>query len=87
MNDLQGYPKTDASYNEAVDLLKKTYGRKNSLIQAKLHALFDLEIPSETSISMLNFRAKFEGHSRALHSMGANITDSLYVICELILRK
>ena len=86
-NLLQGFQTTDASYDEAVDLLTKTYGRKNRLIQARLHALFDLEIPSESSIGLRNFRANFEGHIRALHSMGANVNESSYIICELILRK
>ena len=47
----------------------------------------DLEIPSETSIGMRNFRANFEGFIRALQNMGANIRESSYSICQLILRK
>ena len=39
-----GFNRTDSEYEEAVLLLKQTYGNKNKLIVAHLFAIFDLNI-------------------------------------------
>lgn len=84
---LSGFDHTEAAYNEAIDLLHTTYGRKKLLIQSRLNALFDLKSPNDTSSSLGAYRSAFEGHLRALQSLGSNITDSGYVFAELLLRK
>ena len=84
---LSGFDYTAEQYDEAVDLLKTTYGSKRLLIEARLNAIFDLEAPLPNSKSLSKFRSNYECHLRSLSSLGANIKESGYIYAELILRK
>ena len=86
-NLISGFKQSDQEYDEAVDLLKSTYGKTKLIIKARLHALFDLEGPKPTSSALSKFRSSYEGHLRALRSLGCNITESGYVFAALLLRK
>ena len=86
-NLLAGFDHTDAEYDEAVELLTNTYGKSKLIIQARLHAVFDLDPPEASSTALSRFRAAYEGHLRALKSLGCNITDSGYIYAALLMRK
>lgn len=79
---LSGFDNTSDEYIAAVDLLSETYGKKKTLIQARLHALFDIPTPDATSSGISDYRASYEGHIRALDSMGSNTKESGYVFAE-----
>ena len=42
---MQGLDNADGEYDEAVKLLTETYGKTQRHIRARLHALFDLDLP------------------------------------------
>ena len=51
---------TDGEYEEAIKLLTQTsYGKTQRLIQARLHATFDLDPPSPTAKGLGKFRSLF----------------------------
>ena len=84
---LSGFDNNDNEYEQAIQLLTQTYGKKKILVQAHLNELFDLKTPLPTANGISDFRASFEGHLGALQSLGSNITESGYVFAELLLRK
>ena len=84
---LSGFDQSADQYDEALDLLKTTYGKHRLLVQARLNAIFDLPPPIATTKSLGDFRSQYESHLRSLKSLGANIEDSGYVFAELLLRK
>ena len=84
---LKDFDRTDDSYKEAVSLLERTFAKPKVLIQARLHALFDLPGPSLTAGSLGRFRSRYEAHIRGLSSLGANIKEAGYIIAAIILRK
>ena len=84
---LAGFSHSEREYVEAIDLLTKTYGQENILLQARLNALFDLEHPDATSESLSNFRSAFEGHLRVLKAQGSDVDSAGYVFAHLLLRK
>jgi len=84
---LAGFDNTAAEYEEAFELLKNTYGKPKLLIQARLNALFDIKTPEPSSTSLSDFRSTYEGHLRALKSLGCDIDSAGYVYAELLLRK
>ena len=86
-NLLSGFNHSASEYFEAIDLLKKTYGQKKILVQARLNALFDLEHPEATVHSLSDFRSKYEGHLRVLKSLELDTESSGYVYAHLLLRK
>ena len=61
-NLIEGFNNSEAEYNEAIELLCKTYGKKDKLVQARLSALFDLKSPEPTVKSLSDFRSTYEGH-------------------------
>ena len=73
---LSGFDNTEAQYQEAIELLTETYGKKKNLIRARLSSLFDLPQPEATSKSLSDFRSLYEGHIRALSSLGCDVTNS-----------
>ena len=87
LNLVSGFEHTEGEYLEAVALLEQTYGKPKIIIQARLHALLDLESPTSTSASLSKFRSSYEGHLRALKSLGCNLEESGYVYCTILLRK
>ena len=84
---LAGFDHTDGEYEEAVKLLTQTYGKTQRLIQARLHAIFDLNPPSPTAKALGKFRSLYEGHLRGLKSLRANVEEAGYVFSELLIRK
>lgn len=84
---LSGFENTSAEYSEAIELLQTTYGKPKTLIKARLNALFDLKSPQPNSSSLSDFRATYEGHLRALKSLGTDTVNSGFVFAELLLRK
>ena len=79
---------TDGEYEEAVKLLTQTsYGKTQRLIQARLHATFDLDPPSPTAKALGKFHSLYEGDLRGLKSLGANDDEAGYVFSELLIRK
>ena len=84
---LAGFDHTDNEYQEAVSLLTETYGKHQRLIQARLHALFDLENPKVNATDLSKFRSLYEGHLRGLKTLGADIDAAGYVFAELLIRK
>ena len=86
-NLLTGFNQTEQEYDEAIELLKLTFGKNRLIITARLHAIFDLKSPSPTSSELSKFRSSYEGHLRALRSLGCNIVESGYVFAAILLRK
>ena len=86
-NLLTGFEHSEGEYHEAVDLLKDTYGKPKLLVQARLHAILDLQAPEPTSTGLSKFRSSFEGHLRALKSFGCDIDASGYVYATILMRK
>ena len=86
-NLLSGFDPTANSYHQAIELLQKTYGKNKLLIQARLNALFELETPDQTATSLSNYRSSYEGHLRALSSLGPDINGAGFVFAELLMRK
>ena len=84
---MQGFDHTDGEYDEAVKLLTETYGKTQRLIQARLHALFDLDLPQANAKDLCQFRSLYEEHLRGLKSLGADIDNAGYVFSELLVRK
>jgi hypothetical protein len=84
---MAGFDHTDGEYSEAVKLLTETYGKPQRIIQARLHALFDLTKPNSNSKDLSRFRSLYEGHLRGLKSLGADVNAAGYVFCELLIRK
>ena len=84
---LAGFDHTDLEYTEAVKLLQETYGKPQRIIQARLHALFDLKPPQANATDLSKFRSLFEGHLRGLKSLGADVDAAGYVFSELLIRK
>ena len=78
---------TQQEYGEAIALLTSTYGKPKILVQARLHALFDIKSPQANSASLSEFRSTYEGHIRALKSIGCAVDAAGYVYAELLLRK
>jgi hypothetical protein len=81
-----GFHHTDAEYDEAVTLLNYTYGKTQRLIEARLHAIFDLKCPKPTASGIRHFRSLFEGHLRGLKMLNANIEDAGYVFSAILIR-
>ena len=79
---IAGFDHSSDSYNEAISLLRETYGKKKILIRSRLHALMDLPTPDPTSSDLSKFRSSYEGHLRGLKSLGCNIAESGYVSLE-----
>lgn len=84
---MAGFDHTDAEYDEAVALLQSTYGKTQRIIQARLHALFDLQSPKTNSTDLSKFRSLYEGHIRVLKFVGADVDAAGYVFAELLIRK
>lgn len=84
---LKDFEHTESCYDNAVDLLIRTYGKPKLLIQARLYALFDLVPPQTNSSEVGRFRSQYEAHLRGLQALGANIKESGYIFSALILRK
>ena len=82
-----GFNHTDSEYEQAVLLLKQTYGNKNKLIEAHLFAIFDLNITGVTSQSLGKFCSQYESHLRGLKSLCAKIDETGYVYEILLIRK
>ena len=87
LNLLNGFSQSDNDYDEAVDLLQSTYGKRHIIVQARINALLDLKSPEATVESLETFRSTFEGHLRSLKSLGAKIEDEGYVYAVILLRK
>ena len=84
---LSGFDTTEKAYEEAIELLQEPYGDKKKLIRSRLNAIFEMTSPEPTEESLSSFRANYEGHLRALGTLGCNVTDSGYVFAEILLRK
>ena len=84
---LSDFDHTEEAYTEAISLLKRTFGKHKSLVQARLHALFDLQPPAPNATALGRFRSQYEAHIRGLKSLGGNITEAGYVFAAIILRK
>ena len=84
---LSGFNLTPSEYDEAIDLLKKTYGQKRLLVQVRLNALFDIQPPLPTLSSLSDFRSQYEGHLRVLKSLDMEIDSSGYIFAHMLLRK
>ena len=84
---LSGFSRSDTAYQEAVDLLVSTYGKKQKVIDAHLEAIFDLPKPSANSADLCKFRSTVESHLRGLKVLGADIESAGYVFAALVLRK
>ena len=86
-NLVQDLPFTDASYEEANDLLKCTYGRKKRLIQSNLQKIINLQVLEKAVAGLRKFIAAYQEHIRTLGNLGAYISESDYVFAELVLSK
>ena len=84
---LAGFTNTDQEYEEAIDLLVKTYGQKHILLQSRLNAILDIESPQPTSESLDQFRSTYEGHLRVLKSLGTDVEGAGFVFAHILLRK
>ena len=84
---LEGFELSEAEYHEAISLLEETYGKPKLLVQARLHAILDLEVPEPTSKGLSKFRSSFEGHLRAIKALGCDIEASGYVYATILMRK
>ena len=63
---MAGFSHINAEYEEAVALLKATFGKPKKQIESRLHAVFYLKTPSSTATELGHFRAIYEGHLRGL---------------------
>ena len=84
---LAGFNHSETEYNEAVELLNKTYGQRKTLVQARLNAILDLPNPEATVASLSNFRSSYEGHLRVLKCLQCNTDEAGYVYAHILLRK
>ena len=84
---LAEFDHTRESYVEAVQLLKQTYGKTKLLIQARLHAILDIEPLKPNHMDLGRFRSQYEAHIRGLKSLGANVVESGYIYAAILLRK
>lgn len=79
--------RTRASYIEAAQLLKQTYGKTKQLVEARLHALLDMDPPKPHHTDLRRFLGQYDTHLKALRSLGADITESGYIYSAILLRK
>jgi len=84
---LAGFDHTEQEYEQAVSLLKETYGKPKLLIQARLHAILDIASPEPNSTSLAKYRSAYEGHLRGLQSLGCDIESAGFVFTTILLRK
>ena len=84
---MTGFNRTDAEYDEAIALLRSTYGNSKRLTEAHLHAVLDLNSPPATSCELSKFRSGYEGHLRGLKSLNQDIENTVFVFAAVLLRK
>lgn len=84
---LAGFPTADAFYDEAVELLKKTYGKPYTIIRAHIHSLLDLASPKANAKDLRAFMAQYECHLRALTALDVKVEDASFLFTAILLRK
>lgn len=84
---IEGFSTTDNDYLEALELLKNTYGKPYKIIQAHLHAIFDITEPSCSSTELRKFRASYESHLRSLKALDVEVDQAGFVFVAYLLRK
>ncbi|XP_070557407.1 uncharacterized protein [Ptychodera flava] len=67
---IQGLPLTNDHYLQAVDVLTKRYGKPQTIINAYIKALWQLEKPTGTLNSLVTFHDNMEGYICGLNALG-----------------
>jgi hypothetical protein len=84
---LQGFQHTNDDYDEAINLLKETYGKPQRIIQAHLYHIFDIPSPGESAKELSQFRAEYESQFRALKVLAIDVDAASHVYTALLTRK
>ena len=82
-----GFPLTNASYSQSVELLKNRYGQPHKLVNTHLQALLNLPNPSNTLVSLQLFHDSVEGHIRSLTSLGKSTDSYTDLLVSVLLEK
>ena len=84
---MTGFNTTYTEYDDAISLLRSTYGNNRRLIEAHLHAVLDLNSPQPTSSELRKFRSEYERHLRGLKSLNQDIGTAELVFEAVLFRK
>ena len=84
---IAGFPATDTYYDEAVELLEKTYGRPYIIIREHIHAILDIPVPKVTSYDLQDFMSSYECHLRSLKALKVNVDEAGFLFTAILLRK
>lgn len=82
-NAIMGFSLTAANYNEAVDLLKKRYGKKQEIQRSHINELLNISAiyNDKDTVRLRTFYDSVETHHRALRALGVDeITYSTIVV-------
>ena len=67
---MMGFSLTNGNYTKALNLLKERYGQPHKIVQTYMHALVNIQPPTNTLHSLRNFYDKTETYVRGLESLG-----------------
>ena len=84
---LENFDHTKEDYQEALELLKSTFGKKKTIIQTRIHCILDLESPRATYTDLNKFRSLYEAHIRGLKALGVNTSEAGYLYAAILQRK
>ena len=76
---VEGFNLESRYYDEAIQLLKNTYGQETEIKMSFVKKLLQLENPSICPLSLQEFRSNFECHIRSLNTLGLTL-EELYTI-------
>ncbi|XP_070581502.1 uncharacterized protein [Ptychodera flava] len=80
-------PLTNDHYLQAVDVLTKRYGKPQTIINAYMKALWQLEKPTGTLNSLVAFHDNMEGYIRGLNALGKSDDTFGDLLIPIILEK
>ena len=77
---IEGFSIDDDSYQQAVELLKITYGNTEQLKIAHVIALMEVEAPRFNADELSKFRSDIECHTRSLKTLGTTLDEVMVII-------
>ena len=76
---ITGFKLESANYTQAIDLLKRTYGKKEEIKLGLVKKLLHTDLPSNDAESLMKFRSQFECSIRSLEAENLELNE-LYTI-------
>ena len=77
---IEGFSTVGESYDEAINLLRSTYGDEERLKIAHINALVRLMAPNYNVQELSKFRAEIECHTRSLYTLNLSLDEMLVII-------